>query len=195
MVYRTLFYSTVLFTFLSCAAILCYTLSYSSLLTFSLPPTFPNIHLHLPLLPLVLSRPRSPVSVQQFDFHLPSLTVRETLRFNALIRLPRSLSLVEKHARVERVIVLLGLRLCSNIRVGGDVIKGISGGEKRRLSLGIQMLADPPVCLLDEPTTGTFLPFCVHIIFNDELVGSLVGMLQTLRGVVDGSNIRSYCLE
>ena len=48
----------------------------------------------------------------------------------------------------------LDLHACAHTRVGDAELKGISGGEKRRLSLGVQLLADPAVCLLDEPTTG-----------------------------------------
>jgi ATP-binding cassette subfamily G (WHITE) protein 8 (sterolin 2) len=52
------------------------------------------------------------------------------------------------------VLTTLDLHGCAHTRVGDAELKGISGGEKRRLSLGVQLLADPAVCLLDEPTTG-----------------------------------------
>jgi len=52
------------------------------------------------------------------------------------------------------VLSTLDLHQCAHTRVGDAELKGISGGEKRRLSLGVQLLADPAVCLLDEPTTG-----------------------------------------
>lgn len=53
-----------------------------------------------------------------------------------------------------QVLTTLDLHHCAHTRVGDAELKGISGGEKRRLSLGVQLLADPAVCLLDEPTTG-----------------------------------------
>ena len=96
-------------------------------------------------------------AVQQFDCHLPSLTVRETLRFNAAIKLPRFFTKQQRNWRVETVVDTLGLRLCADTRVGGEALKGVSGGEKRRLSIGVQMLSDPAVCILDEPTTGELL--------------------------------------
>jgi len=89
--------------------------------------------------------------VQQFDYHLPSLTVTETLLFHAKLRLSEDIPL---SGRVKSVINVLSLKGCANTRVGGEDIKGISGGEKRRLSVGIQLLVDPAVCMLDEPTTG-----------------------------------------
>lgn len=92
--------------------------------------------------------------VQQNDYHLPSLTVRETLLFNANLLMPESVSNEQKTRRVEKLISLLGLRLCANTRVGGEEIKGVSGGEKRRLSVGCQLILDPSCALLDEVTTG-----------------------------------------
>jgi ABC-type multidrug transport system ATPase subunit len=92
--------------------------------------------------------------VQQYDFHLPSLTVRETLLFNANLLMPESVSYEQKNRRVEKLISLLGLRQCANTRVGGEEIKGVSGGEKRRLSVGCQLILDPSCALLDEVTTG-----------------------------------------
>jgi ABC-type multidrug transport system ATPase subunit len=92
--------------------------------------------------------------VQQFDQHYPMLTVMETLTFHATLRFASSSDPQKRSLKLQRVINLLGLAQCANTRVGGDECKGISGGEKRRLSIGVQLLVDPPVCLLDEPSTG-----------------------------------------
>ncbi|KAI0086907.1 P-loop containing nucleoside triphosphate hydrolase protein [Irpex rosettiformis] len=88
------------------------------------------------------------------DYHLPALTVRETLRYAAMIKLPSSISRKTKLARAEEVLTMLGLKECANVLVGGELLKGISGGEKRRLSLACQMINDPAVLIVDEPTSG-----------------------------------------
>ncbi|XXH01594.1 hypothetical protein Hte_007954 [Hypoxylon texense] len=91
---------------------------------------------------------------QDDDALLPSLTVRETLRFAAGLRLPAWMSKSEKHQRAEEVLVKMGLKDCADNLIGNELVKGISGGEKRRVSIAVQILTDPRVLLLDEPTSG-----------------------------------------
>lgn len=92
--------------------------------------------------------------VPQDDDHLlPQLTVRETLAFAADLRLHR-LKPKERSRKVDELITELGLKHCENTLVGSELVKGISGGEKRRVSMGTHLLTDPPVLLLDEPTSG-----------------------------------------
>jgi ABC-type multidrug transport system ATPase subunit len=91
--------------------------------------------------------------VMQEDILIPTLTVRETLQYSADLRLPDSTS-AERHQVVEDVILELGLKDCANTRIGNHEHKGCSGGEKRRTSIGVQLLANPSVLFLDEPTTG-----------------------------------------
>lgn len=64
------------------------------------------------------------------------------------------MSTAQKHARAEEILLSLGLKSCSDNLVGGELVKGISGGEKRRLSLAVELLSDPAVLLVDEPTSG-----------------------------------------
>lgn len=92
--------------------------------------------------------------VQDDDALVASLTVRETLQFAAQIRLPKWMSKNEKTARADEVIMKLGLKAVANNVVGDAMTKGISGGEKRRVSIAIQILSDPKILLLDEPTSG-----------------------------------------
>lgn len=100
-----------------------------------------------------LSRVRSAYVMQQ-DVLLPRLTVRETLRYSAGLRLPPEFKKEEREKVVEEVILQLGLKECANTLIGDSQHKGCSGGEKRRVSIGVQLLANPSVLFLDEPTTG-----------------------------------------
>ncbi|KAJ3066711.1 hypothetical protein HDU98_010012 [Podochytrium sp. JEL0797] len=92
--------------------------------------------------------------VQQHDNLLPFVTVRETLRYAARLRLPRTMRLTKKYELVESVILELGLKECADTLVGDEWRKGISGGEKRRVSVGVQLLMNPSLIFMDEPTTG-----------------------------------------
>ncbi|KAF3490953.1 ATP-dependent ABC transporter [Arthroderma uncinatum] len=91
---------------------------------------------------------------QDDDALMPSLTVRESLEFAAGLRLPSWMSKEEKNQRAEAILLKMGLKDCANNLIGSDLIKGISGGEKRRVSIAIQILTDPKILLLDEPTSG-----------------------------------------
>ncbi|KAJ9134898.1 hypothetical protein P3X46_032141 [Hevea brasiliensis] len=92
--------------------------------------------------------------VAQDDVLYPHLTVKETLLFTALLRLPKTLTQEEKLQHVKRVITELGLTRCQNSMIGGPLFRGISGGEKKRVSIGQEMLINPSLLLLDEPTSG-----------------------------------------
>ncbi|KAL5737301.1 hypothetical protein ACOSP7_030062 [Xanthoceras sorbifolium] len=92
--------------------------------------------------------------VTQDDVLLPQLTVEETLVFAAFLRLPGNMNRQQKYARVEMIIKELGLERCRHTRIGGGFVKGISGGERKRASIGYEILVDPSLLLLDEPTSG-----------------------------------------
>ena len=102
----------------------------------------------------------------QQDVLLPTLTVRETLQYAADLRLPPPSTEGERRAAVDSVIMELGLKECAETRIGNGTHKGCSGGEKRRTSIGVQMLANPSVLFCDEPTTGKigFGPTPSHIL-------------------------------
>ncbi|KAM0897417.1 hypothetical protein ACQ4PT_022585 [Festuca glaucescens] len=82
------------------------------------------------------------------------LTVAETLLYSAEFRLPRSLSASKKRSRVEALIDQLGLRAAANTIIGDEGHRGVSGGERRRVSIGIDIIHDPIILFLDEPTSG-----------------------------------------
>ncbi|XP_074060942.1 ATP-binding cassette sub-family G member 8 isoform X1 [Macrotis lagotis] len=92
--------------------------------------------------------------VRQHEQLLPNLTVWETLLFVAQLRLPRACSGAQRTKRVEDVIAELRLRQCAHTRVGNEYVRGVSGGERRRVSIGVQLLWNPGILILDEPTSG-----------------------------------------
>ncbi|XP_071702278.1 ABC transporter G family member 9-like [Rutidosis leptorrhynchoides] len=92
--------------------------------------------------------------VTQDDVLYPHLTVTETLVFTALLRLPTTLTTQEKITKAEDVIEQLGLTSCKTSIIGGPLLRGVSGGERKRVSIGQEMLINPSLLLLDEPTSG-----------------------------------------
>ncbi|CAN8299657.1 unnamed protein product [Cochlearia groenlandica] len=92
--------------------------------------------------------------VMQDDLLFPMLTVEETLMFAAEFRLPRSLSKSKKSLRVQALIDQLGLRNAAKTIIGDEGHRGVSGGERRRVSIGIDIIHDPILLFLDEPTSG-----------------------------------------
>eukprot|EP00252_Welwitschia_mirabilis_P021401 TRINITY_DN5495_c0_g3_i3.p1 TRINITY_DN5495_c0_g3~~TRINITY_DN5495_c0_g3_i3.p1 ORF type:complete len:700 (-),score=99.66 TRINITY_DN5495_c0_g3_i3:995-3094(-) len=92
--------------------------------------------------------------VTQDDVLFPHLTVRETLIYAALLRLPRFLSKESKRQRAMEVIHELGLDRCRDTIIGGNLVRGVSGGERKRVCVGCEILIDPSLLFLDEPTSG-----------------------------------------
>ncbi|KAD2804908.1 hypothetical protein E3N88_38285 [Mikania micrantha] len=92
--------------------------------------------------------------VMQDDLLFPMLTVEETLMFAAEFRLPRTLSKSKKKLRVQALIDQLGLRNAAKTVIGDEGHRGVSGGERRRVSIGIDIIHDPIILFLDEPTSG-----------------------------------------
>lgn len=91
--------------------------------------------------------------VLQSDNLLSYLTVEETLTYIAQLALRKhSVEAIKK--KVSAVMAELSLSHVAHSVIGGRVFPGISGGERRRVSIASQLLQDPRVILLDEPTTG-----------------------------------------
>ncbi|KAG6489968.1 hypothetical protein ZIOFF_051250 [Zingiber officinale] len=92
--------------------------------------------------------------ITQDDVLFAHLTVKETLTYAALLRLPRTMSRQQKEERVVNVITELGLQRCQDTIVGGSFIRGVSGGERKRVCIGNEILVNPSLLFLDEPTSG-----------------------------------------
>lgn len=94
--------------------------------------------------------------IAQEDHLMPTSTVFDTLNLSAQLRLPRSWSYERKAARVEELLKLFRLDKHRDTLVGSadEMIRGISGGERKRLSIAVELISYPSVVFLDEPTSG-----------------------------------------
>ena len=92
--------------------------------------------------------------VDQDDALPPYSTVIEALRTSADLSLPENVATEEKAATVSRVIELLGLAHVANRLIGDQSRRGISGGERRRVSIGCALVARPRILIADEPLSG-----------------------------------------
>jgi ATP-binding cassette subfamily G (WHITE) protein 2 (PDR) len=104
--------------------------------------------------PLDPSFQRKTGYVQQQDLHLETTTVREALRFSAMLRQPKQVSTEEKYEFVEDVIKMLGMEDFSEAIVGNPG-EGLNVEQRKLLTIGVELAAKPALLLfLDEPTSG-----------------------------------------
>lgn len=92
--------------------------------------------------------------VMKDDVLFGHMTVRETLEFAARLKMDPGNSPAQRTSRVEEVMALLQLTKCADTVVGDSFKKGISGGERKRLCVGVELVAIPRILFFDEPTTG-----------------------------------------
>ncbi|XP_058096886.1 ABC transporter G family member 1-like [Magnolia sinica] len=103
------------------------------------------------------------VYVTQDDTLMATLMVREAVYYSAQLQLPDSMPRWEKRERAETTIREMGLQDAMNTRIGGWATKGLSGGQKRRVSICIEMLTRPKLLYLDEPTSGLDSAASYHV--------------------------------
>ncbi|GAA5859124.1 hypothetical protein JCM8547_004012 [Rhodosporidiobolus lusitaniae] len=109
--------------------------------------------------------------VQQQDLHLETATVRESLQFSALLRQPASVPREEKLAYVEEILKLLRMDKYADAVVG-VLGEGLNVEERKRLSIGVEMVAKPELLLfLDEPSSG----------LDSQTSWSILDLLETLK--------------
>ncbi|KAI9142394.1 P-loop containing nucleoside triphosphate hydrolase protein [Paraphysoderma sedebokerense] len=92
--------------------------------------------------------------VPQDDIMLRELTVRENVLHSARIRLPSSWSKSDINEYVDRVLESLSLSHVANTLIGDETQRGVSGGQRKRVNIGMELAAVPQVIFLDEPTSG-----------------------------------------
>ncbi|KAI3929371.1 hypothetical protein MKW92_005105 [Papaver armeniacum] len=101
--------------------------------------------------------------VTQDDALTKTLTVKESVYYSAMLQLPESMTNFEKKERAETTIREMGLQEAMNTRIGSWSNKGLSGGQKRRVSICIEILKRPKLLFLDEPTSGLDSAASYHI--------------------------------
>jgi len=90
---------------------------------------------------------------QEVEF-FPHMTVKETLDFRVELKLGKTVSKTDRDELIAELLELLGLTKSANTIVGNSKIRGVSGGERKRLSIACEMIDSPPIIFLDEPTSG-----------------------------------------
>lgn len=71
-----------------------------------------------------------------------------------------------KNERVDVLLKLLDLKHVQDTLVGNDLIRGISGGQRKRVTIGVSLTSDPSLILMDEPTTGMSFIIIIIIVKN-----------------------------
>ncbi|KAF9165539.1 hypothetical protein DFQ26_009790 [Actinomortierella ambigua] len=106
-------------------------------------------------LPLRRDFQRTTGYCEQLDVHVPECTVREALRFSAHLRQPADVSEADKDAYVEEIIKILEMENIADALIGTtESGLGISVEERKRLTIGVELVAKPKLLFLDEPTSG-----------------------------------------
>uniref|UniRef100_A0A7S2WG22 ABC transporter domain-containing protein n=1 Tax=Mucochytrium quahogii TaxID=96639 RepID=A0A7S2WG22_9STRA len=91
---------------------------------------------------------------EQMDIHSPEATVREAFRFSAMLRQPEEIPVAEKLRFVEHVIDILDLHSVSDRLIGASTLVGLSVEQRKRVTIGVELSANPAVIFADEPTSG-----------------------------------------
>lgn len=104
--------------------------------------------------PLPKSFQRATGFAEQMDIHEPTATVRESLRFSALLRQPKEVPIEEKYDYCEKIIDLLEMRPIAGATVGSGG-SGLNPEQRKRLTMAVELASKPELLLfLDEPTSG-----------------------------------------
>ena len=101
--------------------------------------------------------------VTQDNVLMSTLSVREAVYYSAQLQLPDTMPAPEKRAHADRVIREMGLGDAMDTRIGGRITKGISGGQRKRLSICLEILTRPRLLFLDEPTSGVDSAASYHV--------------------------------
>ncbi|CAN6328929.1 unnamed protein product [Urochloa humidicola] len=114
--------------------------------------------------------------VTQDNVLMSTLSVREAVYYSAQLQLPDTMPAPEKRAHANRVIREMGLGDAMDTRIGGRITKGISGGQRKRVSICIEMLTRPRLLFLDEPTSGLDSAASYHVMSHIARIAAREGM-------------------
>jgi ABC-type multidrug transport system ATPase subunit len=114
--------------------------------------------------------------VTQDNVLMSTMSVREAIYYSAQLQLPGTMPAAEKRAHADGVIQEMGLGDAMDTRIGGRMTKGISGGQRKRLTICIEMLTRPRLLFLDEPTSGLDSSASYHVMSHIARVAAREGM-------------------
>eukprot|EP01097_Dermamoeba_algensis_P000321 TRINITY_DN1114_c0_g1_i2.p1 TRINITY_DN1114_c0_g1~~TRINITY_DN1114_c0_g1_i2.p1 ORF type:complete len:791 (-),score=199.94 TRINITY_DN1114_c0_g1_i2:246-2618(-) len=97
---------------------------------------------------------RSTAYVMQDDILFSFLTVNDTLNVTAELRLSKIADPEERLKRTREIVSALNLVKCQNTKIGNQWVRGVSGGERKRVNIANELITNPSLVLLDEPTSG-----------------------------------------
>jgi len=95
--------------------------------------------------------------VEQFDVQSPTLTIRETCKFSAKLRLEEkdpAVTPASMSAFIDQTLSMLELTNIQDLQVGSDESGGLSFEQRKRLSIAVELVANPSILFCDEPTSG-----------------------------------------
>eukprot|EP01133_Synstelium_polycarpum_P008978 gene8978-10529_t len=122
--------------------------------------------------------------VVQDDHHMAPFTVKETFKFSADMQMKEGTTEEQKNERVDYILKTLGLEKQRDTVVGNEFLRGISGGQKKRVTIGVELVKDSSMYLMDEPTTGldstTSLELMKHIkeTVTKDNISCMISLLQ-----------------
>jgi ABC-type multidrug transport system ATPase subunit len=126
--------------------------------------------------------------VTQENMLMTTLTVREVIYYSAQIQLPDTMTVAEKVARADDTIQEMGLTSALDTRIGGRTTKGISGGQRKRLSICLEIITRPRLLFLDEPTSGLDSAASFHVM-------SRIALLAAKEGITVVAVVHQPCSE
>ena len=131
--------------------------------------------------PLPRSFQRATGFAEQMDVHEPTATIREALRFSALLRQPKEVPVEEKYEYCERIIDLLEMRGIAGATIG-TTGAGLNQEQRKRVTIGVELASKPELLMfLDEPTSGLDSGAAFNIIrFLRKLADSGQALLVTI---------------